>query len=99
MPAHKVSETPRFNEGDLAAAIVYPPIAKRSGIEGRVILELFIDQNGMVQQIRVMREEPPDRGFAEAAVKAFTGRSCVPARANGRPVSCRYRYPVTFKLK
>jgi protein TonB len=99
LPIHKVSETPRFDEKELASAIVYPPIAQRSGIEGRVILELFIDQNGLVQQIRILQESPKDRGFGEAAVRAFTGRRASPARANGQPVSCRYRYPVSFKIK
>jgi protein TonB len=99
LPMHKVSEPAQFNEREIAAAIVYPEIAKRSGVEGQVILELFVDRNGLVQQIRILKETPPGRGFGEAAVKAFTGRRGVPARANGEPVSMRYRYPVTFRLK
>ena len=99
LPIHKVSDTPKFDEREIAAAIIYPPIAQRSGIEGRVILELFIDQNGLVQQIRILQENPKERGFGEAAVRAFTGKRASPARANGQPVSCRYRYPVSFKIK
>ncbi|MDR2480355.1 MAG: energy transducer TonB [Treponema sp.] len=99
LPQHKVSELPKFNEREIAAAVVYPPIALRSGIEGRVILELFIDQNGLIQQIRVMGETPKERGFADAAVRALAGKRASPAMANGQPVSCRYRYPVTFKIK
>jgi protein TonB len=99
LPIHKVSEPPRFNEKDITAALLYPPIALRSAIEGRVILELFVDRNGIVQRITILREEPKDRGFGEAAVKAFTGRRGSPAYANGEPVSARYRYPVSFKIK
>ncbi|MDR2476355.1 MAG: TonB family protein [Treponema sp.] len=99
LPIHKVSDTPKFDEREIAAAIIYPPIAQRAGIEGRVILELFIDQNGLVQQIRILQENPKERGFGESAVRAFTGRRASPARANGQPVSCRYRYPVSFKIK
>jgi len=99
LPIHKVSEPPRFNEKDITAALMYPPIALRSAIEGRVILELFVDRNGIVQRITILREEPKDRGFGEAAVKAFTGRHGSPAYANGEPVSARYRYPVSFKIK
>jgi protein TonB len=99
LPIHKVSEAPKFDEREISAAIVYPEIAKRSGLEGRVILELFVDRNGLVQHIRILQEAPPDRGFGEAAIKAFTGRRGVPAQANGEPVSTRYRYPVTFRLK
>jgi len=99
LPAHKVSEPPRFDEREITSALVYPPIALRSAIEGRVILELFVDRNGIVQRITILREEPKDRGFGEAAVRAFTGKRCMPAHANGEPVSARYRYPVTFKIK
>ncbi|GHV95989.1 hypothetical protein AGMMS50293_23090 [Spirochaetia bacterium] len=99
LPAHNVSTRPEFDEKELAAAIVYPSIAQRSGIEGRVILELFVDKNGFVQRIQILQETPQGRGFGEAAVRAFTGRRAAPARANGEAVSCRYRYPVTFKFK
>ena len=99
LPIHKVSDPPRFNERDIYADLVYPPIALRSGIEGRVILELFIDRHGQVQQILILQENPQDRGFGEAAVKAFTGKRGVPAYANGEPVSARYRYPVSFRIK
>ena len=99
LPIHKVSDPPKFNERDIYADLVYPPIALRSGIEGRVILELFIDRHGQIQRIEIMQENPKDRGFGEAAIKAFTGKRAVPANANGEPVSARYRYPVSFKIK
>ena len=99
IPQFRLSAVPRFNENEVRSAIMYPPIAQRSGIEGSVILELFIDRTGLVRQIVILREDPPERGFGEAAVKAFTGMRCTPAESNGEPVSCRYRYPVRFSLK
>jgi protein TonB len=99
LPMHRVSRAPYFDEGVITQATVYPPIALRSGIEGRVILELFIDRTGRIQRIAVLQENPPGRGFAEAAVKAFEGQRCRPAEANGEPVSVRYRYPISFRLK
>jgi len=99
LPIHKVTVEPKFDPDLLRANLVYPPIALRSGIEGRVILELFIDRYGQIQHIEIMQENPKDRGFGDAAKKAFTGIRCVPAVANGEPVSARYRYPVSFKIK
>jgi protein TonB len=99
LPMHQISTAPQFDLDAIQASLIYPPIAHRSGIEGRVILELFVDRTGAVQRIIVLREEPQDRGFGEAAVRAFTGVKGVPATANGKPVSTRYRYPVTFRLK
>jgi len=97
--AHQVSTTPKFDDEKIMAALVYPSIALRSGIEGRVFLDLFVDRTGTIQSITIMLEDPKDRGFGEAAVRAFTGIKGIPATANGEPVSCRYRYPVTFRIR
>jgi protein TonB len=99
LPQHMISVQPVIDRREITSRVVYPPIAQRSGIEGRVILELFIDRTGLVRDIKILREEPPDRGFGEAAVKAFTGYKAVPAQANGEAVSCRMRWPVSFVLK
>jgi len=99
LPMHQVSVAPKFDVNAVMSELVYPPIALRSGIEGRVILELFVDRTGTVQSIVIIKEDPAGRGFGEAAIRAFTGRKGTPAYANGEAVSCRFRYPVTFKLK
>ncbi len=99
LPAHQLSTAPQFDVNTLLKDLVYPPIALRSGIEGRVILELFVDRTGLVQRIEILQETPTGRGFGEAAIKLFTGRVGTPATANGEAVSARYRYPVTFRIR
>ena len=99
LPMHQLSAPPRFDESAIASDLVYPPIALRSGIEGRVILELFVDRTGTVQRVTILREDPEGRGFGDAAIKAFNGRKGNPAIANGELVSARYRYPVSFRIK
>jgi protein TonB len=99
LPMHMVTVPPKFNEKELIAKLVYPHIALSTGIEGRVILDLFIDSHGQIQNIEIRQEKPEGRGFGEAAKNAFIGMRCVPAYANGEPVSARYRYPVSFKIK
>ena len=99
LPQRMLSVVPRFNEREIQAALVFPPIALRSGIEGRVILELFIDANGLVRRVIILREEPEGRGFGEAAERAFMGRQGTPAMADGVPVSSRFRYPVSFRIR
>ncbi|MCL2210313.1 MAG: energy transducer TonB [Treponema sp.] len=96
---HQVSVSPQFDERMIISELVYPPIALRSGIEGRVILELFVDTSGMVQRVTILREDPEGRGFGEAAVRAFMGKKGRPAYANGEAVSCRYRYPLLFTIR
>jgi protein TonB len=96
---HQVSVPPRFDEKAFISALIYPPIAQRSGIGGKVLLELFVDRTGVVQKVTILREEPKDKGFGEAAVKAFMSMKGTPAYANGEAVSCHFRYPVTFTIK
>ncbi|MDR1326158.1 MAG: energy transducer TonB [Treponema sp.] len=98
LPAHKISQTPKFS-AQVRDQLVYPPIAQRSGVEGLVILDMFIDAQGNIQRIEVLKEDPPERGFAEAALNAFRGVKATPAEANGKAVGTRYRYPVRFTIK
>jgi protein TonB len=98
LPQNKISEVPKIDADRIRNNIVYPPIALRAGVEGTVILELFIDGNGEIRHISVLKEDPPDRGFGEAAVNAFRGITAVPAESNGQAVAVRYRYPVRFKV-
>jgi protein TonB len=99
LPMHKISVPPSFSEREIRRALVYPPIALRSGIEGMVYLELFVDKDGLVRNITILKEDPSGRGFGEAAVKAFQGLKGVPAQANGDAVAVRYRYPVRFSIR
>jgi protein TonB len=98
LPMHKISVPPVFPERDILASLVYPPIALRSNIEGTVYLELFVDRRGEIKQITILKENPPNRGFGEAAVNAFRGIKGKPAEANGVPVGVRHRYPVRFSI-
>jgi protein TonB len=99
LPMHQISVPPKFSERDITKDLVYPPIALRSGIQGTVYLELFVDKDGLVRKITVLREDPPGRGFGEAAIKAFENRRGQPAQANGMPVAVRYRYPLRFVIR
>jgi protein TonB len=104
LPAHKISVQPEFPVAAIRNTLKYPDIAQRSGIEGRVILDLFVDRAGNVRRIEVLREDPPNRGFGQAAVEAFREvfrdprNRCKPALANGEPVSAHIRYPLSFRM-
>jgi protein TonB len=98
LPQHKISVVPKVPDDQIRRNIEYPAIALRSGIEGTVILELFIDSKGEIRRINVLKEEPAGRGFGESAVNAFRGITAVPAEANGTAVAVHYRYPVRFKI-
>ena len=98
LPQHQISKVPELPEDQIVRNTIYPPIAQRSNIEGVVYLELFIDRVGSIRDVRILRENPPGRGFGEAAVNAFRGIHGKPAEANGEPVAVRYRYNINFRL-
>ena len=95
--ATSMDQGPVFDRTDLASRIKYPALAKRQGIEGLVLLRLFISSLGRVERIEV--EEDPGYGLAQAAVRAFTGLQGKPAILEGKAVPVMLRYPVRFTLK
>ena len=104
IPQSRVSRVPTFSDQDLRRITTflrerYPTIALRSGIEGTVILELFIDARGVIRQINILRETPEGHGFGEVAVNAFREIQAVPAEADGHPVAVRFRYPIRFTIR
>ena len=99
LPQHRLTDLPVLPHDEISRAMVYPPIALRSGIEGSVILDLFIDSQGNIRNVRVLREDPPGRGFAESAVNALKGIRAKPGEVNGVTFAAQYRYPIRFTLK
>ncbi len=75
----------------------YPPIAKRLGKEGKVVLRLTINVKGNLVDVEVL--EGADYGFTEAAVRAVRKSTFLPARRNGKPVTSRVILPVRFMLR
>ena len=99
LPQNMITRRPELPENRIIRNIVYPAIARRANIEGSVYLELFIDRQGNIQRISILRETPSGRGFGEAAVNAFKGIIAKPAEVNGESVAVRYRYNISFTLK
>ena len=97
VPQHRVSKPPGIPTDHVRSNIEYPTLANRQGIEGVVYLELFVDADGTIQKIQVLRD--PGYGLGQAAVAAFEGVRVTPAEANGVAVAVRYRYPVRFVLR
>jgi protein TonB len=80
----------------LQSRIVYPEIARLAGIEGRVMVQFVIDEQGNVHNPVVLRGI--GGGCDEAAVEAVKKAKFIPGMQRGRPVKVRYTLPVTFRL-
>lgn len=77
--------------------IVYPEIAKRAGIEGKVYVLAFIDENGNVANAKVIRGI--GAGCDEAALDAVKQTKFTPGRQRGKPVKVQVSIPIMFKLQ
>jgi protein TonB len=94
-----VVENPPVLIGGIAAVqsqIVYPPLALKAGIEGRVIVQFVIDKNGQVLNPTVVRGI--GGGCDEEAVRAVLKAKFQPGLQRGRPVAVRYTLPITFRI-
>jgi TonB family protein len=73
----------------------YPDELRRAGVEGKVGLEIAVGRSGSVDDVRVIRSNPP---FDEAAVKAVRQWSYRPALQDGKPVKVFMTVVVEFNL-
>lgn len=77
--------------------IRYPEIAKRAGIQGKVIIQAFIDENGNVVHTKVLNSI--GGGCDEMAVDAVKETKFTPGRVEGKPVKVQVTIPIVFKLQ
>ncbi|MBN2030406.1 M56 family metallopeptidase [bacterium] len=78
--------------------IVYPDIAKKAGVEGRVMIQALIDENGNVVNTVVM-QSLGSSGYDEAAAEAIKTVEWKPAKRDGVPVKVWIAVPVDFQLQ
>lgn len=76
---------------------VYPMAARRRGLNGRVVLRLYVDEHGGVREVRVQSAEPAGMFEAQAVAAARRWRF-TPAMAHGEPVGMWMTLPVRFTL-
>ena len=76
----------------------YPMSARRMGHSGQVLLRLFVDQEGAVREVNVMRAEPAGV-FEDAAVEAARKWHFSPAMSRGVAVGMWMTLPVRFSLE
>ncbi len=78
-------------------APAYPPLLRRAGEQGRVLLRVFVSADGKAAEVRVLKSS----GFAlfdEAAADAVRKWRFVPARRGEEAVAEWVQVPIDFKL-
>ncbi|MCW8810898.1 MAG: energy transducer TonB [Ignavibacteriaceae bacterium] len=77
--------------------IVYPEIAKRAGVEGKVYILAFVDETGTVTKAQVLKGI--GAGCDEAALDAVQKTKFKPGKQRGKPVKVQVSIPIIFKLQ
>ena len=75
----------------------YPPVSRRLGEAGQVVLEVHIQPDGSVGEMRVKRSSGFER-LDEAALRAVRKWRYVPARRGDQPIAWWYLQPIVFSI-
>ncbi len=99
-----VEEQPEFEGGEaglmkyLSENIVYPTMARESGIQGTVYLTFVIERDGSVTDIQVLRGI--GGGCDEEAIRVVQNMAkWKPGKQRGKPVRVQFRLPIKFVLQ
>ena len=76
----------------------YPEIAQEAGIEGTVVVQVFVDDRGRVNDTVILKGIP-NTGLDEAATVAIRAVRFRPAKQRERAVGVWISIPVNFRLK
>jgi len=76
----------------------YPEIARKSGIEARVVVAVLIDERGNSVKTQILSSTVSIMGFNEAAQKAVMLVKWKPAKQRDRAVKVWVSYPIRFQL-
>ena len=74
----------------------YPEPARRTGLEGKVIVKMWVDREGKVKQVVVLKSDADI--FNEAAIAAAKQFLFTPAYLNNVPVDVWVSFPFRFHL-
>jgi TonB family protein len=75
----------------------YPDNARRQGREGRVLLRVFVDDQGETRAVEVSRSSGTD-ALDNAATSAIKRWRFYPARSGDRPIESWVNVPIDFRL-
>ena len=103
-----VEDMPTFRGGGLPEFrtwvqqnVKYPQIALENGIQGNVIIEFVVDEEGKIGRMKVLQS--PDPVLSEAAIKVLEDanklkRGWKPGKQRGKAVKQKFVLPVSFKI-
>lgn len=96
--AEPAVEPPKFGAAYLNnPAPTYPPVSRRFGEQGRVLLRVLVSENGLAQSVQLDSSSGYEK-LDRAAMEAVKKWSFIPARRSNQPVSAYVLVPIKFSL-
>ena len=94
-----VEQPPKIIGGlaSLNGAITYPKVAIQSGVEGTVVVQVVVNEEGLPISPKVVRSASPL--LEQAAIDAVLKQKFEPGKQRGRAVKTAITIPVKFRLK
>lgn len=83
--------------GAIQQKITYPELAKRAGVQGKVHVKAFVDEQGNVFKVELVKGI--GAGCDEEAMKAVKATKFKPGKQRMKPVKVQVTVPVFFKLQ
>jgi TonB family protein len=94
LPFYKLEKAPSFK---IQKTPVYPFSARSAGAEARVVVEVYINDQGNVDDVKLIKSG--GAGFDQAVIAAVRESSFEPGIKDGRTVASKVQIPYLFKLK
>jgi len=82
---------------NLMGKVNYPEEAIQAGVEGRVVVQFIVTEEGQVENAKVVRGI--GAGADEEALRVVKETEFTPGLQDGKPVRVQYSLPVIFKLQ
>ena len=96
-------QMPIFEGGDAALlkyltdSVKYPELAKKHGVQGRVVIGFIVEKDGSLTDVKVLRHV--DIALDAEALRVMKAMpNWLPGQQDGRFVRVRYNVPLRFKL-
>ena len=97
-------QMPTYEGGDavllkyLTDSVKYPELAKKHGVQGRVVIGFIVEKDGSLTNVKVLRAV--DRALDAEALRVVKGMpKWIPGRQNEQRVRVKYNVPVSFRLE
>lgn len=98
----QVEIEPKFSNGPLTGflekEVIYPEEAFKNQIEGRVIVQIIIMEDGSVDDVRVVKSVDPQLDAESIRVLKKSNKMWTPGKINNTPVRVAMFIPIRFSL-